>query len=424
VSTITPRIGPRPLPLHLTAAISAFASSQAMLPLLKRGLLAWRPELKARGAELERSLAGVELKGLARAVAAEVGERAQDLIVGIERYRNHPYRRDLADPPMVWCEGSSRLLDYGVKTGGAAVLVIPSLINRSYILDLMKEKSLLRYLAAQGLRPLLLDWGEPGAIERAFDLTDYVAGRLERALDHAVAMAESPVAVIGYCMGGNLALALALRRASEIRALALLATPWDFHAERPEQGRLLGALAPQLGHAFRGIGELPVDVLQTLFAALDPLLALRKFARFAAFDPVSPAAREFVALEDWLNDGVPLSLPVALDCLGEWYGTNATALGTWRVAERAILPEALALPALVVVPAQDRIVPPGSARALAERIEGAELLAPALGHIGMVVSKEAPSLVWGPLSQWLLRPRSKAARRLKPKAQRRQRARR
>ena len=41
---------------------------------------------------------------------------------------------------------------------------------------------MMRWLAAQGLRPLLLDWGWPGEAERRFTLTDYIAGRLERAL--------------------------------------------------------------------------------------------------------------------------------------------------------------------------------------------------------------------------------------------------
>jgi polyhydroxyalkanoate synthase len=267
----------------------------------------------------------------------------------------------------------------------------------------MAEKSLLRWLAGNGLRPLLVDWGTPGELERRFTLTDYIAGRLEAALDVAAATAGEPMPVMGYCMGGVLALALAERRPRRVSALALLATPWDFHAERAEQAHLLGALMPSLKTAFGVLGELPVDVLQTLFAALDPLLALRKFSRFAELGDNDPRAREFVALEDWLNDGVPLALPVAEAVLTEWYGGNATARGAWRVAGRS------PMPALVLVPAQDRIVPPGSARALAAALPSAESWTPALGHIGMVVSREAPRTVWQPLRDWLLRAAPQAA---------------
>ena len=91
---------------------------------------------------------------------------------------------------------------------------------------------------------------------------------------------------------------------------------------------------------------------------LDPLLALRKFTRFAALAEGSAAARGFVALEDWLNDGVPLALPVARECLGGWYGENAPGRGAGAVAGTAGPAGARRVPGLVVVPAQDRIVPP------------------------------------------------------------------
>jgi polyhydroxyalkanoate synthase len=404
----TPRLGPRPLPLHLAAAITSFASSHAALPLLKSGCLAWRPELRSAGSQLEKSLAAVGVEALAEAVERELRSRADLFLRGIARYRDHPYRRDLADPSVLWQDGATRLLDYGGT--GAPVLVVPSLVNRAYILDLMAEKSLLRWLAGNGLRPLLVDWGAPGELERRFTLTDYIAGRLEAALDVAATAAGEPMAVMGYCMGGNLALALAERQPKRVSALALLAAPWDFHAERAEQAHLLGALMPSLKAAFGTLGELPVDVLQTLFAALDPLLALRKFSRFAEHDDADPRTREFVALEDWLNDGVPLALPVAEAVLREWYGENATARGTWRVAGRIVDPARCTVPALVVVPAQDRIVPPGSARALAAALPSAETWTPALGHIGMVVSREAPRVVWQPLRDWLLRQAPKPAR--------------
>ena len=70
---------------------------------------------------------------------------------------------------------------------------------------------MLRWLAGQGLRPLLLDWGTPGPAEAAFDLGRYGAERLVPALAEARRLAGRPVPVIGYCMGGTLAVGLAAR---------------------------------------------------------------------------------------------------------------------------------------------------------------------------------------------------------------------
>jgi polyhydroxyalkanoate synthase len=416
-----PRQGPRPLPLHLGSAALLWIASRSSWPLSRQGLLPWKPEIAAVARDLEAGLAAVDPDAFGAALDAEIARQAATFAVGINRYQHHPYRRNVPEPAVLWQEGTTRLLDYASATaaadggvhGGrrqrppppAAVLVIPSLINRSYILDLSAENSLLRHLAGAGLRPLLVDWGRPDETERRFDLTAYVAGRLDAAFEAAAEHAGSPLAVVGYCMGGLLALALAERRRREVSALALLATPWDFHADAPggAQARLLGGIAAPLAAGLAPLGEIPVDVLQALFAALDPLLALRKFSRFAGMPPDAPGATAFVALEDWLNDGIPLALPVAREVLGEWYGGNAPAQGAWRIAGTPVRPERFDRPSLVIVPERDRIVRPASAAALAERLPRATRLTPALGHIGMVVAGGARASVWRPLADWLTR---------------------
>jgi len=145
-----------------------------------------------------------------------------------------------------------------------------------------------------------------------------------------------------------------------------------------------------------------VDILQTFFASLDPALGLRKFRRFAELDPDGDKAAEFVALEDWLNDGVALTAAVAKTCLIEWYGENSTAEGNWLIGGEPVDPTAIDLPTLVAAPAADRIVPPESARPLADLIPGAELMTPPSGHIGMVVGSKAEQGLWRPLTDWLL----------------------
>ncbi|HEX7390529.1 MAG TPA: alpha/beta fold hydrolase [Acidiphilium sp.] len=333
----------------------------------------------------------------AEAVLREAFAQDRALIEGIAAYRRHPYRRDLADPPAIWNEGESRLLDY--DGDGPAILFVPSLVNRAYVLDLMEEASFLRFLAGNGVRPLLLDWGWPGPDERQFTMTDYIAGRLERAL----AALDGPVILAGYCMGGLLALASALRNPERVRALALLATPWDFHADNPEGAAALGQSVPLLDPILRATGTLPIDALQMLFATLDPFGVATKYRGFAELDPDSARARRFVALEDWLNDGVPLAAPVATETLAGWYGGNTPALGQWRVAGMPVDPARLGCPVLVATPARDRLVPPASAGALAARIPHAEVIAPEAGHIGMVAGMSAERALWRPFLDWALR---------------------
>ena len=400
---VKPRLGPRPLPLHLAAASLAWTNSLAALPLLKSGSIAWRPELKAAAQSLASELASAKPDEVASAVTAEAGRRLAAFLDGLTAYRRHAHRRTESNAPVVWREGTTRLLDYSAGGNGVPLLIIPSLINRAYILDLEPERSFLRFLAGEGFRPYLVDWAEPGKAERDFSLDDYISGRLSQALDIVARHAKAKPVAIGYCMGGLLALGLAQHRQGYLAGLALLATPWDFHAERIEQARLIGAMTPQFEPLFRLLGELPVDVIQALFAALDPSLALRKFLSFAALDPASAKARQFVALEDWLNDGVALAAPVARETLGDWYGANATMRGTWKLAGRPVRPAAIRLPTIAVIPDQDRIVPPASALALANAIPTCEVLRTATGHIGMMAGAKALADVWQPLASWLRR---------------------
>jgi polyhydroxyalkanoate synthase len=148
-------------------------------------------------------------------------------------------------------------------------------------------------------------------------------------------------------------------------------------------------------------GALPVDVLQTLFASLDPFGIAEKFRGFGRLDQASPAARRFVALEDWLNDGVPLAAPVARQCIGGWYGRNEPAGLAWRVAGQVVDPALWQGPAFAAIPHRDRIVPPASALALTTRLRQVKLhMAPA-GHIGMVAGIAAETALWQPLRDWL-----------------------
>ena len=319
---------------------------------------------------------------------------------GLEIWQAHPYRRTLRDPPAIWSDGCSRLIDYGAvpeatDPAGPPVLVVPSLINRAYILDLAPGRSALRWLAAQGLRPILMDWGTPGPDEAGFDLHAYGARRLLPALAHVRAATGRPAAVLGYCMGGTLTVGLAARAPDLVAALALIGAPWDFastrgiaggfraiiRAEGPERTeRLLDAMAA-------AFGMVPVSLFQMLFALVNPMQAALKFRKLSRLDPDGVAARLFVALEDWLADGVPMPAGAAKDLLVDWQIRNATAAGSWRFLGAPVDPGRVAAPTLVICGQSDLIAPPALAEPLGRAIPGARTIRPRTGHVGMVVGR-------------------------------------
>ncbi len=400
-------------------AHSLWGNSAIAWPALRNASRLSKAGPETPGADLARRLssllteAGLDPENpdrgeIAGALLREGHRRLGEFLDGTLAYRRHAYRRSPPERSVIWGDGTTKLRDYrasgspGIPPSAARLLVIPSLVNRYYILDLLEDQSFLQDMARRGFAPFVIDWGAPGELEKSFTLEDYIARRLEGALGAVEREGSGPIVAIGYCMGGMLALALALRAQGRLAGLACLATPWDFHAgEAAQQARLIGAIGAKLEPLIAVLGEFPVDLLQSLFALLDPVALLNKFRRFEEMDHASEHARRFVALEDWLNDGTGLAAPVARECLTEWYGANAPARNAWRVGGSAVDPHRLRLPSISIVPSNDRIVPPESALALARALQGGETLVPKAGHIGMMVGGSARSQVWDPLARWI-----------------------
>ena len=311
-------------------------------------------------------------------------------LAGLRRYQEAE-RKPPPDPmPAIAESRGARLRDYGGD--GPPVLFVPSLINPPTILDI-DGRSLLRWLAGHGRRVLLLDWGWPDEARKRFDVAGHVA-------EIAIPLIESlgePADLVGYCLGGTMAAAAA--QLAPARSLVTIATPWHF-AGFPEESRArVGRLWADSRPAVEALGLLPMEVLQSAFWNLDPARTIAKFEAFA--DLEGEAARAFVGLEDWANDGPPLSGAAARELIEDFFGGDSPGRGEWRVAGDAIAPQQLTVPVLDIVSTTDRIVPAASAMGVGQRLELAK------GHVGMIVGSGAQEALWAPLSAWLSRPAAK-----------------
>ncbi|MGE3396146.1 MAG: alpha/beta hydrolase [Sphingomonas sp.] len=313
----------------------------------------------------------------------------QAALAGLRKYQEASRPAPPPLMPAIAAAHGAMLRDYG--GAGPPILFIPSLINPPTVLD-MEGRSLLRWLAAQGRRVLLLDWGWPTAARHGLD----VAGHVEQIVLPLMADLGEPADLVGYCLGGTMALAAGQR--GPARRIATIATPWHFDGF-PEPARAgLAALWQGAEPAARSLGVLPMEVLQSAFWSLDPARTVAKFEAFAALD--GEAARTFVLLEDWANDGPPVPLAAARELFERFFANDAPGRGEWRVADSIIDPDHLACPLLNIVSTTDRIVPAASAPRAGERLELD------LGHVGMIVGSHARQTLWEPLASWLSQPTS------------------
>lgn len=331
--------------------------------------------------------------------------RLEAMLEGIRKYQDHPFRREVPLLPEIWRAGeaSVRLCRAGAGAeNGQGVLLVPSMINRSAILDLLPGRSLARWLAARGFDVYIFDWGTPADDEGLESVESVIGRRLVPAMAFLSARTGRPYHALGYCMGGTLLAAAASRFGKELCSLSFLASPWDFHAGDRALADGVSMGAPSALGMIDSDGRLPVDWIQSVFAAVNAGRALEKFAAFAKMEQDGDEARLFVAVEDWLNDGLDLPSGVARACILEWYGENRPARGSWTVGGRRVDPSAFAdKPVLLVTPSGDRLVPPDSAEALGKGLSRATVLRPGCGHIGMMTGRRAAEDVWAPLASWL-----------------------
>ena len=318
---------------------------------------------------------------LVRGMARDEPDLARRALAGLARYGDAERMTVRSARRVVAQIGGTCLRDH--DGSGPTVVLVPSLINPPNVLDL-PGASLAEALAARH-RVLLLDWGV--AAERAgLDLGGHVAGLLVPLIEEL----GEEVSLVGYCLGGTMALAAA--NLVPVRKVATLAAPWRFGAYPPKSREGLELLWRRSAPAAEALGVLPTEVLQAAFWSLDPRGIVAKFARLADEPDDSIALRRFVTLEDWANDGEPLPLPAARELIEELFLADHPGRGNWQVGSATIRPDPA--PSLHFTARADRIVPSDSAPPGPTHPVSA-------GHVGMIVGGRSASELHAPLLAFL-----------------------
>lgn len=322
----------------------------------------------------------------------------QKFFEGIKKYQSHPFKREMPELPVMWQDGQARMIHAAPakKQHKIPVVLIPSMVNKSDILDLLPDRSLLRWLAEQGFDIYLYDWGMAAEDKGQADFDTAIQTRLIPAIESI----GGPVLLLGYCMGGLFAASLSILRPDLVKGCVMLAMPWNFHDERAALKARMSLMKPAAIPYLTQYGRLPESWMQAVFATLDPEGSIRKFSNFAQMPQGDAREAMFMAVEDWLNEGLDLPAGVARTCMEDWYEQNLPHLGQWEVCGKIIDARAITQPTFVVAASEDKIVPPDSAMAFADaRIKGDRLLCKT-GHVGLIASGRVISDVWTPIAQW------------------------
>jgi polyhydroxyalkanoate synthase len=312
---------------------------------------------------------------------------------------------------VVWSENKWRLLRFRATAAprhATPVLLVPSLINRWYVLDLGPGRSLVEWLAAQGHDVFCIDWGSPGPEDR-FLTWDDIAGRyLGRAIRVVARHGNGGVHLLGYCLGGTLAVShVAAELSDEVVSLIALATPIDFeHAGIMATWTRSGSF--DVRTLVDALGNVPWQLLQASFHLIRPTLTATKMVALLDRAWDDEFLEGFLAAERWGNDNVAFPGACYAQYIEELYRANRLLAGTFAVCGRRAALANVRCPTLAIAFEHDHIVPLACAAPLLDRVgsRDKQLLVQSGGHVGAVVSRKASQRLWPEMSRFWVRAAS------------------
>lgn len=303
-------------------------------------------------------------------------------------------------------ENKWQLLRYRARSAGIAyrtpIVMVPSLINRHYVLDLAPGKSFVEFLVARGHDVYIIDWGTPGDEDRYLTFDEICDRYLGRAIRVAARTAGvGAVHLLGYCLGGTLTAIHLAARPEYVATHVALAAPIRFR----DAGILTAwTRSPtfDVGALVDAFGNVPWPLMQASFFLLKPTLAIAKAVALIDRAGDDEFLDGFLAAEKWGADNVSFAGAAYRRYIDDLYRDDALVAGKFMLSGRPARLDAITCPTAVVTFEHDYIVPAASAQVLIEAISSTDVLALHLngGHVGAVVSRRAAAGLWTQLSDW------------------------
>jgi polyhydroxyalkanoate synthase len=287
------------------------------------------------------------------------------------------------------------------------VLIVTSLVNQPYILDLVPGQSMVEHLLRQGFDVYMIEWGRPRREHAELTLEDHVLDRLprcvQRVLEHS---GEHQLSIVGYCVGGLLSvLYAALHAQAPLKNLVCMAAPVN--------GDGLESLKAWMGPGFdeealiEQHGNVPAEWVQNTLRALRPMGKLAGAMNLLNQVDNDDVLRSNLRMGKWETDNIPFPGGVFRQMVNDFLRGNKLVKGEWVLGGKTVSLADLRVPLLHLLAQDDHITPYASSRDLvvmAGSRDKQELIVKG-GHVGLVAGRGAQTRMWPALEAWLA-PRS------------------
>jgi polyhydroxyalkanoate synthase len=274
------------------------------------------------------------------------------------------------------------------------VLVVHSLVSRSYVLDLYPGNSAVDFFRRSGLDVYLIDWGVADEAEAANTLETYADEYIPAAIE---ATGAEEVTLLGYCFGGVLSLLAAARHTDlPIRNLVLMATPVDFDGMGAITGLIRdGRLDPD--DVLDETGNVPPEAVENAFRMLKPTSEYTQYLTLWENLWNDRYVEGYQAMGQWMRDHVPFPGAAFRQTVEQLVRANGLMDGTVADLSR------IRCPALNVLAKRDHIVPRAAAEPIPQLLGGgAEELQLDAGHVGLVAGRAAAKVTLPGIVDWIV----------------------
>lgn len=254
------------------------------------------------------------------------------------------------------------LIQYEAQTKNVyrePILILPAWIMKYYILDLLPDNSLVNWLTQQGHTVFIVSWVNPDSNDKNLGLEDYYRQGALAAIDAVSQIrAKTKIHLMGYCLGGTLAMitaaAMAKNNDHRIKSLTLLAAQGDF----TEAGELL-----------LFITKSEVSFLKSMMweqGYLDTKQMAGSFQMLRSYDLIwskmvqdymHGTQRGMIALLAWNADATRMPYKMHSEYLEKLFLNNDFAEGRFTVEGKHIVAENIQIPAFVVSTENDHVAP-------------------------------------------------------------------
>lgn len=306
-------------------------------------------------------------------------------------------------------------VDVAKKKHRIPLILVPALGIHSWTYDLMPTRSMVRYYIARGHDVYLIDWGNPSQSNRETNLATYVnewmPQAVEAVLEHT---GEDQVNMVGYCMGGLLALMyLGGHEDAPVRSLATIASPVNFHrgGSLGMVAKLISAPALKINELFRinldpfdtRLFHIPGKLVSVGFKMTNPPGVVKSYLNLVKNITDKEFVTGHMSMGSWFNDMVDYPGATVREIIAKMMISNSMANDKIAVGDKTVRFSDIQQDLLALAGQTDNICTLPSARdimrVIGSRDKRFEIMPG--GHAGVFAGNKAPGSTWRSIADWL-----------------------